>query len=116
IVSAQKKGIDKSKLIIKSVEREDLPHYIYIADISIFFIKPTFSKKGSSPTKQGEIMSMGIPLIINSNVGDSEEILLNSEAGIVIDKFKESTYNSIIDNVEKLINLNKTNITLGANS
>jgi hypothetical protein len=48
---------------------------ISLFDTSIFFIRPTYSKKASSPTKQGEIMAMGIPLICNYGVGDTDEIV-----------------------------------------
>ena len=67
-------------------------------DASIFFIKPSYSKKASSPTKQGEIMAMGVPLICNANVGDTDLIVTKYESGIVIDKFDKETFkNNIID-------------------
>jgi hypothetical protein len=55
---------------------------IKASDINISFIKPVYSKISSSPTKLGEVLSMGIPVISNSGVGDVEQIVLNAEAGL----------------------------------
>ena len=67
---ASAKGISKEACIISSSPRKKVPTYLALSDWAIFFIQPLFSKAGSSPTKQGEIMGMEIPLICNSGVGD----------------------------------------------
>ena len=81
---AKEKGINPSDIIIQSSLHKDVPTFISIFTTSIFFIRPTFSKKASSPTKQGEIMAMGIPLICNAGVGDTDEIVIKSQAGSVV--------------------------------
>ncbi|MBN2682253.1 MAG: glycosyltransferase, partial [Bacteroidales bacterium] len=48
---ADSKNISKESLRIISAERSELPDLIYLASFSLFFIKPLFSKKASSPTK-----------------------------------------------------------------
>ena len=37
----------------------------------------------SSPTKQGEIMAMGIPVICNACIGDTDTIVKKYNAGVV---------------------------------
>ena len=56
--------------IVCTIPRKDVPKYIYACDASICFIKPSFSKKGSSATKMAEILAMGLPIITNSGWGD----------------------------------------------
>ncbi|MEL6561542.1 MAG: glycosyltransferase [Bacteroidota bacterium] len=97
----QSNDIDRSCIRVVASNRENMPSYINLFDWSIFFIKPVFSKQASSPTKQGEIMSMGKPIICNSGVGDTEEIINQYEAGIVIDQFDESTFIQAIEKMEK---------------
>ncbi|MBL4861803.1 MAG: glycosyltransferase [Crocinitomicaceae bacterium] len=92
--SAYEKSIEADDIKIASVLHSEVPQYISLFDTSIFFIRPTYSKKASSPTKQGEIMSMGIPLICNSGVGDTDEIVEKYSAGIVIKQFDLPTYQS----------------------
>jgi len=56
--------------IVRSVKRAEVPQYIYASDVSLCFIKPSFSKKGSSATKMAEVMAMGIPVVTNPGWGD----------------------------------------------
>jgi len=81
--------------IVKFSARKDIPNYAHASDFSIFFIKPAYSKKSSSPTKMGELMAMGIPLICNNNVGDVESIMNKANAGFCLDKFTTLTFNNI---------------------
>ena len=58
--------------IVRSAAREEVPAYISISDLSVCFIKPSFSKKGSSATKMAEVLAMGIPVVTNAGWGDVE--------------------------------------------
>jgi glycosyltransferase involved in cell wall biosynthesis len=68
----------KDDVIIRESQREKVPLFISIANASIFFIKPSFSKKGTYATKMGEIMAMNIPVITNPGWGDAEVIIKNA--------------------------------------
>ncbi len=92
IRTAEKKQIPESALRIHSSEREQVPLFISVSDYSIFFIKPAFSKKASSPTKQGEIMAMGIPVICNDNVGDTSSVVNKYGSGLVVAEFSNGSY------------------------
>jgi glycosyltransferase involved in cell wall biosynthesis len=93
ILSAlQKKSIDLKYVMIVNSSFDDVPTYISLADSSIFFIKPVYSKKGSSPVKQGELMSMGVPIVCNGNVGDTAEIVHKYHSGVVVEDFTQESY------------------------
>ena len=112
--SALNKEIPSSKLIITSAERNDLPNYIALAKLSIFFIKPVFSKKASSPTKQGELMGMGIPIICNSDVGDTAKIIRETDSGAVIDEFTEGNYRDVCNTLEEVLKISSSKISANA--
>lgn len=78
-------GIDQEAIRVVSSLHRDVPLYISLFDCSIFFIRPSFSKTASSPTKQGELMAMGIPVICNSGVGDTAKVVEHYNAGLVMD-------------------------------
>jgi glycosyltransferase involved in cell wall biosynthesis len=99
---AVEKSIDTSKIIVKKSNREDVPTYIALSSVSIFFIKPVFSKRASSPTKMAEIMGMGIPVICNGGVGDVDMLIKNTRAGVLINNFTTKEYLKVIDNLSKL--------------
>lgn len=93
------KNIPLSNILIEESEREDIVQKTSTWDYSIFFIKPAFSKKSSSPTKQGELMSMGIPVICNSNVGDTDFVINKYNSGFLIDNFDISSFDEVIDEI-----------------
>ena len=94
---AKNKDIDISNIKIKSSYREMMPPYIGVSNFSIFFILPVFSKKASSPTKMGEIMNLGIPIICNSGVGDVDEMMGKSMPELLVKEFSNKEYDRVID-------------------
>lgn len=101
ISKAAQKGIDSNAIRVIPASRNEVPGYLSISDWSIFFIKDLYSKKASSPTKQGEIMAMGIPIICN-DIGDTGKIITGSNAGIVVNTFSTASYQSAIDQLLQL--------------
>lgn len=93
---AAEKGISADSLRIVSCLHHEVPKYIALFDQSIFFIRPTYSKKASSPTKQGEIMAMGIPLVCNAGVGDTDAVVHKFQAGKVIQECSVANYREAI--------------------
>ena len=91
------KKIDISSIKIQPSSREMMPSYIGVSNFSIFFILPVFSKKASSPTKMGEIMNLGIPIICNSGVGDVDEIMDKSMPELIVKDFSNKEYERVID-------------------
>ncbi|MEO6903103.1 MAG: glycosyltransferase [Bacteroidia bacterium] len=107
ISKAQSKGISTSKLIIRAAIRNDVPLYLSLSQLSIYFIKPCYSKKASSPTKMAELMAMGIPVITNSGIGDSDELLADSNAGILVNSFNTTEYMRIINQIYLLLQMDR---------
>jgi glycosyltransferase involved in cell wall biosynthesis len=97
IEKVKSKKIDISAIKIKPSSREMMPSYIGASNFSIFFILPVFSKKASSPTKMGEIMNLGIPIVCNSGVGDVDEIMGKSMPELLVKDFSNNEYDRVID-------------------
>ena len=55
----------------------------------------------SSPVKQGEIMTMGLPIFCNTGVGDSSMIIEKYHSGILIDEYTKNAYKNAIENYLK---------------
>jgi len=97
--AAKEYNIPENKIIVKFAGRTQVPTLLSFSSYSLFFIKPCYSKLSSSPTKHGEIMAMGIPVIANSGVGDVKEIIEKYEAGFVLDSFTEGEMEKVIDKI-----------------
>jgi len=106
--------IDVNLIKIIGVSREDLPGYLGILSLSVFFIKPVFSKTASSPTKQAELMIMGVPVVCNSGIGDTDNIIRQYEAGICIENTTQVELEKAVQATDALINLNRERIIFGA--
>jgi glycosyltransferase involved in cell wall biosynthesis len=95
-----KKNIDITKIIITSSNFEKIQEEYKDLDIAVFFIKKSFSKTASMPTKFGEFLASGIPCIVNSEIGDMTEIIKeNPICGFVINDFSNKEYQNIINHL-----------------
>ena len=72
-------------------------------DANIFFIKPVFSKQASSATKLGELLGCGVPCMSNTGVGDMTSILEDSQVGIALEDFDESSIETGLDRLLVLL-------------
>mgnify|MGYP003575255670 FL=1 len=99
----QLKGLELKDFIITQASRREVPSMIKASDINISFIKPVYSKISSSPTKLGEVLSMGIPVICNKGVGDVDEIVRKANAGYIIDNFTEESLSRAVEAIPQLV-------------
>jgi len=110
---AAAREINSSAIRIQPASRNEVPLYLSVSDWSIFFIKDAYSKKASSPTKQGEIMAMGVPIICN-DIGDTGKIIRESGAGLIINQFNNDDYNKAISDMNDLLHLKRENLRAAA--
>ncbi|MBP6335487.1 MAG: glycosyltransferase [Bacteroidia bacterium] len=111
---AIERNINKESIIIRKALHHEVPLLLSLSQLSLFFIKPVYSKRASSPAKQGEIMSMGIPIICNSNIGDIDQIIRDSNAGAIVRSFTREDYDFVISNIPQLLQLPKDKIRKAA--
>ncbi len=114
IAMAENAGINLDHIIVKYASRSEVPLLLSLSNYSTFFIKPCFSKKSSSPTKHGEIMAMGIPIITNAGVGDVKEIVEKYNSGFVIDSFSQNSFSEVIKNIDNPAQFDRMAIREGA--
>ena len=74
-----------------SVDHQEVPALLRQAQAGVCFIKPSFSKLASAPTKLGEILACGLPVAANV-IGDMEVVLSNSLAGVILEDFDERIF------------------------
>jgi glycosyltransferase involved in cell wall biosynthesis len=88
---------------VRSAAAAEVPSYLSAADAGLAFIKSCVSKMASSPTKNGEYLACGLPLIINAGVGDSDALIDQWQAGVLIRDFTEEEYVAAGSNVEAMV-------------
>ena len=91
-----KVSMDSIELI--SANHKDVPSLIKKMHATVFFLKPFFSKQAAAPTKLGEFLASGVPVLTNEGVGDMANIIKENRVGIAINNFNETTIkNGLID-------------------
>ena len=78
------RGIAASDVLVRWARHEEMPDYLSAADAGIAFIRPCLSKLSSSPTKYGEFLACGLPLVINAGIGDADTLVRNEQAGVLV--------------------------------
>jgi glycosyltransferase involved in cell wall biosynthesis len=97
---ATQQGVDHAELVVAAGSREEVPSLIAAADLGVSLILPSYSAKASCPTKFGEMLAMGVPVIANTGVGDIAEILHETGAGAVVERYDEASLSKAIAEAE----------------
>jgi glycosyltransferase involved in cell wall biosynthesis len=97
----------RNSVVVKSATRSEIPLLIAIANLSVFFIKPSYSKKASAATKMAELMAMNIPVISNKGWGDVEDYL--DESSLITD-FNSREYERVLSRTP--LNVNTRSLAL----
>jgi glycosyltransferase involved in cell wall biosynthesis len=86
--------VETKNFSVLSVASAEVPSYLAAADAGLAFIKRCISKLASSPTKNGEYLACGLPLVINAGVGDSDALINDWRAGVLIEDFTDAEFAS----------------------
>lgn len=76
------------ELVHRPARHDEVPALMRWAEAGIFLLLPTFSARGSSPTKVGEMLACGIPVAANA-VGDLAQVFRDASAALIIDDMND---------------------------
>jgi 2-polyprenyl-3-methyl-5-hydroxy-6-metoxy-1,4-benzoquinol methylase/glycosyltransferase involved in cell wall biosynthesis len=96
-------GIDSTCYSIVAATPEEVPGLLSTADIGISFIKPSRALAGATPTKIGEYLAAGLPVVSSTGVGDTDSILAAENVGITVTEFDAASYARALDGLLPLI-------------
>ena len=91
--------IPRSAVTIEAVAPDDIPARTSEFDVGLCFIRPHFSKSASCPTKVGEYLAAGVPVVANAGIGDLDELLAHREVGVLL---RDLTHESIVESMPAL--------------
>ena len=77
------RGLEAS-VTIGTTTPDRIPAALAGADVGLSFIHPTPSKVASSPTKIGEYLAAGLPVVTNRGIGDLDELLHGEDGALGI--------------------------------
>ena len=97
------RNIGADNFSVRAVASSDVPSYLAAADVGLAFIKRCVSKIASSPTKNGEYLACGLPLVINAGVGDSDLLINEWQAGVLLEDFGAEDYLKAAQEIEMIV-------------
>lgn len=97
----RKHGIDDKDAAVHWARFEELPDYLSAADAGIAFIRPCLSKRSSSPTKYAEYLACGLPIVINSGIGDADALVEQEDTGVLVRGFDPGEYTRATSELRK---------------
>lgn len=100
--ASRRAGLRPDRLRVLSAKREEVVGQLSAADVGLALIRPTFSKRASSPTKYGEYLSVGMPVVFSSGVGDSDD-LGRADVGVGISTFDADGLARAAVEIERLL-------------
>ncbi len=97
------RAVDSHSYTVRSAKPDEVPSYLSAADAGIAFIKSCFSKLASSPTKYAEYLACGLPLVVNRGIGDSDSLITEEDAGVLVREFSEGEYEQVISQLDRFM-------------
>jgi glycosyltransferase involved in cell wall biosynthesis len=83
-------GIAAARVEISSARPADVPAAMARFDAVAMFFETGVAKLGSCPTRMGEVLACGLPVVANPGVGDVGEIIRRYRVGVLVDDAGEA--------------------------
>jgi glycosyltransferase involved in cell wall biosynthesis len=96
-------GVPANEAIVTRVAPAEVGSYLAAADLAISFIMQSPSKIASSPTKIGEYLAAGLPIVNGAGVGDTDALMEGQCVGVVVSEHSPTSYAQAIADVLPLI-------------
>lgn len=90
--------VETDSYSIISAEPERVPALIRAGDFAISFVRPSVAVTGASPTKIGEYLAAGLP-VVSTRGGDTDTILQSEDVGVVVDGFSVGDFERAADHM-----------------
>jgi glycosyltransferase involved in cell wall biosynthesis len=82
---AAQAGIDPGRLEVAPRAPGEMPQALVGLDAVAMFFEPAVSELARCPTRMGEVLAAGLPVVANDGVGDVAEIIRGYGVGVVVE-------------------------------
>ncbi len=97
------RGFGEEGFLVRSVGPGQVPEYLLAGDVGLSFIKSCLSKISSSPTKIGEYLAAGLPVVSTAGIGDVDDLLTANRAGWLLRGFDDGAYDDVLNGIGALL-------------
>jgi len=93
----------QSRISIFSKPSHLVHEAVQIQNVSVMFFTEGLSKLGSSPTRMGEVLGCGLPVVANAGVGDVAQIITQYRVGVLVADAGEAAMQAALAELELLM-------------
>lgn len=101
--SLERRGLCAATAIISSVPSGEIPNWLSISHIGVAFYRRGISNIARFPTKIGEYLASGLPVVVSGGVGDCDRILEGERIGVSVREFSEPEYRRAASALRELL-------------
>jgi glycosyltransferase involved in cell wall biosynthesis len=95
--------LDTDDLRLHFAEHGEVPFWLAAADLALCLITSQFSSLGVSPTKLGEYLACGLPVVVNDGVGDVGAIVEQLGAGAVLSTMSDDEMDDVVSRLDDIL-------------
>ena len=99
----KKLGVNLRGIDFDSCHHSEIPSKLITADAGFLILVRSFSRIGTFSTKIAEFLSLGMPVVMNSGIGDCDSILEKSKTGVLIDEINPKGFQKAIAELKSLL-------------
>ena len=100
---AESAGLTRDDVLPVAATPEQVPEWLSLFQLGVFFLKPSYAAQGSCFTKLGEFLAAGVPVVTNAGVGDVQQILEGEAVGIVLREFSDQSIGAAAEKAAALV-------------
>ena len=86
----ERQDIDESTVTVRYALHSELPRFLSMGDVGLVFRRVSPTAIAASPTKFGEYLACGLPVVSNPQIGDLEEIINSNKIGAILSTNKDT--------------------------
>lgn len=102
LAGLRSRGVGPERALVRAVPPDTVAGWISGAEAAIALLRSTWSKGASCPTKLGELLGCGVPILMNAGIGDADRILQHDEVGVTVTGFDDAAYDAALDQLDVL--------------
>lgn len=102
IDALERAGFSRDDYRVLAVSPEEVPRYLNAADVAVSLIRPSHFHRATSPTKFGEYLAAGLPVISSAGIGDLDAQIQQRPVGVLVSRFDAAAYAEAIRAMNEL--------------
>lgn len=96
------KNLNPQHITIINASHDEMPSYLSLADVGLIFRQDSPTAIAASPTKMGEYLACGLPIVSLSKIGDTKDLLESHKIGAIIKSYETKEYTEAIHRIRHL--------------